>query len=71
MLWSVISHRGIIFPADQVLFPKHDLDGSFHNAAFLKSSPEMTKPEITKHSATTSSDLILAARGVVLAEDVA
>lgn len=63
-----------MFPAELELFPKRDLGGSFLNAAILKPSPKCcreTKPEITEHSAVTSSDLILAARGVVLAEDVA
>lgn len=44
-----------MFPADQELFPKRDLDGSFHNAVFLKSSPKCCrepKPEITKCSAS-------------------
>lgn len=53
VLRSVISHWGTTFPADQELFPKHDLDGNFHNEAFLKSSPKCCrepKPEITEHS---------------------
>lgn len=53
VLRSVISHWGITFPADQELFPKHDLDGNFHNAAFLKSPPQCcreAKPAITEHS---------------------
>lgn len=36
VLRSVISHWGIPFPADQEFFPKHDLDGNFHNKVLLQ-----------------------------------